>query len=334
MIRRITPGETFDNIEVIVLTPTRLRQVAVLAEHGSFRRAAATLKISQPALTKGIQALEAALGVPLFDRQHSAVTLTEFGKRVVAHTQALEAVEEDLLRDIARLRGLEAGGINVALGPFPSVLSGYVAAARLIASYPKVTIGLRVADWRAVTRTVAERKVDLGIAELSDAVLNEALTTELVGQHRAHIFCREGHPLLTHARISLSDLLAFPWANTRLPPRVTGAFPRAPCRAGHLDEVTGDFIPAIELDVPMQLAEFAKASDALLFGTLGMVERELEAGSLAVVRAPRLNMRASYGFIYLKNRSLSPGTRAYMQFVRDEEAVIVERDARLEKLYA
>jgi DNA-binding transcriptional LysR family regulator len=317
-----------------MLTSTRLRQVVVLAEHGSFRRAAAVLKISQPALTKGIQALEAALGVPLFDRQPTSVTLTEFGKRVVRHTQAVEAAEGDLLRDIALLRGLEAGSINVALGPYPSVLSGHVAAARLIASYPKFGIAVRVAGWRAVTRAVAERKVDLGIAELSDAVLNEALATELVGQHRARIFCRPGHPLLTRGRVSLSDLFEFPWANTRVPPRVAGAFPRPPGRAGHIDELTGDFVPAVELDVPMQLAEFAKGSDVLVFATFAMVERELEAGTLAVVRAPALDMRASYGFIYLKHRSLSPGTRAYMQFVRDQESVIVEREARLERLYA
>ncbi len=317
-----------------MLTSTRLRQVAVLAEHGSFRRAAAALKISQPALTKGIQALEAEVGVPLFDRQPTSVTLTEFGKRVVQHAQAVEAAEEDLLRDIALLSGLEAGSINVALGPYPSVLSGYVAAARLIANHPKVSIALRVADWRVVTKAVEERTVDLGIAELSNAVLNEALATELVGQHRARIFCRPGHPLLTRARVSLSDLLEFPWANTRVPPRVAGAFPRPPGRAGHIDELTGDFVPAVELDVPMQLAEFAKAGDVLVFATFGMVERELEAGTLAVVRAPAREIRASYGFIYRKGRSLSPGTRAYMQFVRDQESVILEREARLERLYA
>jgi DNA-binding transcriptional LysR family regulator len=317
-----------------MLTSTRLRQVAVLAEHGSFRRAAAALKISQPALTKGIQALETALGVQLFDRQPKSVTLTEFGRRVVAHTQVVAAAEEDLLRDIALLCGLEAGSVSVALGPYPSVLSGYVAAAELVATHPKITIALRVADWRAVTRAVAERKADLGIAELSDAALNEALTTELVGQHRAHVLCRPGHPLLTRTRVSLADLFKFPWANTRVPPRVASAFPRPPGRAGRIDEPTGDFIPAVELDVPMQLAAFAKASDVLMFGTLGMVEHELEAGVLAVVRVPAFDMRASYGFIYLKNRSLSPASRAYMQFVREQESLIEEREARLERLYA
>lgn len=316
-----------------MLTNTRLRQVAALAEEGSFRRAATKLKISQPALSKGVQALEAALQVPLFDRGPRSVTLTEFGKRVLAHVQSAAAAEEDLLRDIALMRGLEAGSIDVALGPYPSVMSGYAAAAKLVANHPKLAVRLRVASWREVTSLVAARHSDIGVAELSDAVLNDALETEMVGRHRARAFCRPGHPILARKRIALSDLLQFPWVYTRVPPRIAAAFPRSPGRAGRIDEFTRDFVPAIELDVPMQLGEFMKESDVLIFAALGLLERELEAGSLRVLPATAFSQRASYGFIYLKDRSHSPGARAFMQAVRDQEEACAEREARLEKIF-
>jgi DNA-binding transcriptional LysR family regulator len=92
-------------------------------------------------------------------------------------------------------------------------------------------------------------------------------------------------------------------------------------------------VPAVEIDVPMQLAAFAHNSDALIFGALGLVERELEAGTLAIVRKSALDMRGSYGFIHLKDRSLSPGAKAFMQAVREEEALCVQREAHLAKIY-
>lgn len=323
----------FDSILVIVQITTRFRQVLAIAEHGSFRRAAVALKISQPALTKSVRALEADLGVRLFDRQPRAVTLTDFGRRVVAFGKGLVAAEEDLLRDLSLLAGLEAGNIRVALGPYPSVISGYAAAAELLRQHPGLAVALNVAGWRAVTSAVAERQVDLGVAELADAVQNDALATEVVGQHRARVFCRPGHPILGRKRVLLSDLLEFPWAHTRIPSRIAAVFPRHLGRAGRIDESTGDMIPAIEFDVPMQLAAFANESDTLVFGVFGLVEDELAAGTLAVVPTPKIEMRARYGFIWLKHRSLSPGTLAFMDAVRDLEEAFVEREARLAKLY-
>jgi DNA-binding transcriptional LysR family regulator len=316
-----------------MLTATRLRQAVTLAEHGNFRRAAKALQVSQPALTRGIQALEASLGVKLFDRRSTSVTLTACGELVVERAKSMIATEADLRRDIALLQGLETGHINVALGPYPSVMSGYAAAARLMRDYPRLGVSLHVMNWRDVTAAVNERRVDLGVAELSDAVLNETLITEVIGRHRTYAFCRPDHPILGLKRITLRDLLRFPWVHTRIPPRVAAAFPRPPGRAGRIDERTKDFVPAIEIDVPMQLAAFARDSDVLIFGALSLVELELEAGTLAIVRKSALDMRGSYGFIHLRDRSLSPAAKAFMQAVREQEILCVQREARLAKIY-
>jgi DNA-binding transcriptional LysR family regulator len=317
-----------------MLTQTRLRQAAALAEHGSFRRAARALGVSQPALTRGIQALETTLGVQLFDRQATSVTLTSFGVMVIERAKAMITAEADLRRDIALMQGLEAGSVSVALGPYPSAISGYAAAARVIQEHSQLAISLQVMNWRDVTSYVTARRADIGLAELSDAVLNEALATELVGRHRAHAFCRPGHPILRHKRPTVRDLMQFPWVHTRIPPRTASAFPRSPGRAGRFDKRTKDFVPAVEIAVPMQLAEFARDSDALVFGALILFEHEIEEGTLAVVRSPAIELRASYGFIHLKDRSLSPVAKAYMQAVREQEALCVERQARLEAVYA
>jgi DNA-binding transcriptional LysR family regulator len=319
-------------VAVIVTTFKRYRHLLVLVEHGSFRRAAAALRISQPALTKSVQALEAELGVQLFDRQPRQLRLNEFGQRVLAHAHILLAAEQDLHHDLGNLAGLSAGWVDVVLGPYPSVISGYAAAARLRRAHPQLQVRLRVENWRVVTRAVAERRADFGIAELSDAAGNADLLTEVVGQHQAHFFCRPEHPILRRRRVELGDLFQYPWACTRMPPRIVQLFPQDLGRAGSLDDVTGDMVPAVELDVPMQLAAFTQGSDTLVFGAFALLERELAAGQVAVV--PSAPLVGQYGFIWLKHRSLSPASQAFMQAIREEERDFVERELELAARYA
>jgi len=73
------------------------------------RRAAATLRISQPALTKSIQTLESDLGVKLFERRREGVIPTEFGKLALKHAQDMLLVESEFLRQINLLAGLGPG---------------------------------------------------------------------------------------------------------------------------------------------------------------------------------------------------------------------------------
>lgn len=316
-----------------MITLARLRQVVALAEHGNFRRAAATLQITQPALTKGIQTLETTLGVRLFDRQPGGVVLTEFGQLVVDHTRDIVTIEDELLRRIGLLAGLETGTVKVALGPYPCVLTGYTSVGRLLARHPKLNVSIQVAGWREISRMVADKEVDFGVAELSAAVLHDTLWTELVGQHRARYFCRPGHPILGRRQIGLAELLGFPWATTRIPQRVSAAFPRSAGAAGHIDPFNGDFVPAVEIDVPIRLADLISGSNVIAVGTLAMIEKDIEAGTLVVVPTHDVKFRSGYGFILNRNRAVSPASESLMREFRDQEKAVSDREKRLEKRY-
>ncbi len=316
-----------------MITQRRLRHLLTLVRYAHFGQAAAALNISQPALTKSIQALEAELGVTLLDRKRGAVTLTAFGELVVQRGKALLSAEEDMLHEITLLAGLEIGSLRVALGPYPSIISGYPALARLLAQRPKISIAVHVAGWRDVVRQVTARDVDLGLAELGGLLADDQFETTLVGQHRGHFFCRPGHPVLKRGPVELAGLLEFPWVASRLPSRIAANLPQSVCRAGWIDMLNGDFVPAIEIDVPFALAELLAGSDALALATLALMEQDLEAGSVALVPTTGIEFRAAYGFIYLKDRSLTPAALAYMQEVLAVEADIVQREAALARRF-
>jgi len=312
-----------------MITQRRLRHLLTLVRYAHFGQAAAALNISQPALTKSIQALEAELGVTLLDRKRGAVTLTAFGELVVRRGKALLSAEEDMLHEITLLAGLEIGSFRVALGPYPSIISGYPALARLLAQRPKISIAVHVAGWRDVVRQVIAREVDLGLAELGGLPADDQFETTLVGQHRGHFFCRPGHPVLKRGPLELAGLLEFPWVASRLPSRIAANLPPAACRAGRIDALNGDFVPAIEIDVPFALADLLAGSDALALGSLALMEQDLEAGSVALVPTTGIEFRAAYGFIYLKDRSLTPAALTYMQEVLAVEVDIVQREEAL-----
>lgn len=312
-----------------MITQRRLQHLLVLVEHAHFGNAAKALHISQPALTKSIQALEAELGVTLIDRQHGAIGPTAFGDLVIQRSRRMLTEEDELRREIALLAGLETGSLKIALGPYPSVTSGYAAVARLLARHPKVSVTVRVAGWRAVASQVLARTVDLGIAELSGVDIDAQFAAERLPPYNGHFFCRPGHPLLDGKPVTPQRLLAYPWIATRLPPRVAGGLPSPLGAAGTIDPSNGDFVPAVEIDVPMQLGALLAGGDALTIASLVIMERELRSGEVAVVPMTGPSIQAGYGFIYLKDRSLAPAALAYMAEVRAMEAEFVEREAAL-----
>jgi len=312
---------------VIMITKRRLQLLLAIVEHGHFGRAAAALNISQPALSKSIQGLEAGFGVALLDRSSKPLELTVFGEMVVRHSKAMLTAEDDLRREIDLLTGLGIGSVKVAFGPYPSAICGYPAIARMLAIHPEINVKAHVVSWLDVASQVDSRMVDIGIADLGQIQDHEKFTTELIGQHPGTFICRRGHPLLEHGPVALADTMKFPWITTRFPRRISDNLPRPLGEAGKIEASTGEFVPAIEVDVLTELPALVQGNDALAIATLTMMEQDVRYGEVAFVP---INLKkpfvTHYGFIYLKNRSLPPAALAFMQQVRAIEAEVAERE--------
>lgn len=102
-----------------------LRTFVVTAEAGGLGRASAQLHLSQPAASRQIQALEAELGVPLFQRVGRRLQLTAEGEELLRQCRQL-LTNVDMLIDRARaLKGGQTGTIKLAATPH--VISGLLA---------------------------------------------------------------------------------------------------------------------------------------------------------------------------------------------------------------
>ena len=75
-----------------------------VVQHGSLHAAARATGQTQPALTKSLHRLEAALGTPLFDRHAKGVVPNESGRRFLGHARRLVAEAQRVLRDVGGCR--------------------------------------------------------------------------------------------------------------------------------------------------------------------------------------------------------------------------------------
>ena len=298
-----------------------LRHALALAEHGSFVRAAHALNIAQPSLSRGIGDLEARVGLPLFTRSRSGHEPTDFGRVFLQHAAELMVGVADLEREVVLAKGLATGEVSVGLGPYVAELLAPICATRFAAAHPGVRLRILMNDPAVVARLLRARTVDLAVAEASvledDAFEICAKLAPLAG----HVIVRAGHPLTGNPKVTLADVLEYPFAQVvMLPPRLLKPILDARRAA------SAPPFPAIECPTLTLASKIVADSNAFTFATLGMVRTELEQKRLVpVLQEPWL--RTEWHIVRLRKRTMSPAAaafvvelaRAHADLIRDEE---------------
>jgi DNA-binding transcriptional LysR family regulator len=125
-----------------MLNLARLRVLAAVAEHGSVTAAAEALHYAQPSVSHHLSRLEAETGAVLVQRVGRGIRLTEAGRLLATRAVELLGRAEAARAELDELTGLRAG--RVRLAAFPSALGTVVpvAAARLRAAHPALTLEL------------------------------------------------------------------------------------------------------------------------------------------------------------------------------------------------
>jgi DNA-binding transcriptional LysR family regulator len=147
-----------------------LRSFVLAADLGSVGRAAVRLHISQPALSKRLQQLEALAGVRLLDRSPRGVLLTGAGKALVTRARSILELLEEARADLDRLTGELSG--HVRIGTVASAAAALVstAAIRLAAEHAALKLTVTVAEPARSIDQVLNGDVDIAIVDVYDGV--------------------------------------------------------------------------------------------------------------------------------------------------------------------
>ena len=181
-----------------------LRIFASVAERGGFSRAAAALRISQPAVSKSVAELEQQLGAMLFDRTGRTTTLTDAGTILFTRARELFAVEQSAEEELRTLKGLEGGMLRIAASTtvVNYMLPAYLA--RFRDAHPRVTLRVASANTRDVARAMLGRRVDVALVE--GPVEHDRLETLPWRTDELVVIAPPSHALAGRRRLSLADL--------------------------------------------------------------------------------------------------------------------------------
>ena len=147
----------------IPFTLDQLRILKAISTEGSFKRAADSLYVSQPAVSLQVQNLEKQLNVPLFDRGGRRAQLTEAGHLLLNYGERVISLCQETCRAIEDLQNLQGGtlivGASQTTGTY--LIPGMIGLFR--EKYPDVSVQLQVHSTRRTSWAVANGQVDLAI---------------------------------------------------------------------------------------------------------------------------------------------------------------------------
>jgi DNA-binding transcriptional LysR family regulator len=175
-----------------------------IMDSGSITEAAAILRISQPAVSKALKALEAELGLRLFSRTTKGVAATEEARLLYTEVERTYFGMQNLARFAGNLRDRKQGRIVVSSIPALSIAWLPAMVARFSAAHPNVTVSLHSSNSIDAARLVGSGEVDLGIAQLRSEEYN--LSRRKLFDLEGVLAVPEGHRLAAKPEIAATDL--------------------------------------------------------------------------------------------------------------------------------
>lgn len=185
---------------------TRLRHVVAVDRAGSFSAAAKTVHVSQSALTKSVAAVEEEVGHALFERRARGVVTTAEGRDFIDRAKRIVAELELLVQDTRRQRRRERSQLRI--GVCPASIEPFLSQplAQLVKSYPELSLHLTALTSERALRFLKRGDFDMLIGPQEMFRDDSRIQANPVGQLRAFLFVRKGHPLLDEPYLGWDQL--------------------------------------------------------------------------------------------------------------------------------
>ncbi|EBW4675607.1 LysR family transcriptional regulator [Salmonella enterica] len=287
-----------------------LHTFVAVAQQGTLGRAAETLNLSQPALSKTLNELEQLTGTRLFERGRLGAQLTVPGEQFLTHAvKVLDALntagqvlnrKEDASADVVRIGALP----TAALGILPAVIG------RFHQQQKSTSLQVATMNNTMLLAGLKSGEIDLGIGRMSDPELMSGLNYELLFLESLKLVVRPGHPLLQET-ITLSRVMEWPVV---VSPK--GTVPRQNAEA--LLQSQGCKMPAgcIETLSASLSRQLTVDYDYVWFVPSGAVKEDLRQATLVSLPVPTQSAGEPIGILTRVDIPLSTGAQMLIAAIR------------------
>lgn len=279
-----------------------LQLLVALDETRSISRVASELNISQPAVSKALNTLEADLGLPLFVRTIRGVEPTAHGQSLIRHAR-------DILQDMAQagdeIDDIQQGRVTrLTLGVLPAAAITVVPhfVARLEASSVAVSLSVEEGTMANLLPRLRAHDLDLLVGNLPHRALDPDLVSEALYEDPLVCVVRGGHPLEKASTLRWKDIRQWPML---LPP--AGTSTRRAMDEWFIQE--GLAIPRrhVESVSTMTNVGVLRKTDAVGFMAQKVAEHFARMGLLHLLPLRVSNVGLRVGLIGLRQREREPG---------------------------
>ncbi|MEM6448859.1 MAG: LysR family transcriptional regulator [Cyanobacteria bacterium P01_D01_bin.105] len=290
-------------------TLDQLRILKAIAAEGSFKRAADSLYVSQPAVSLQVQNLERALAVPLFDRGGRRAQLTEAGHLLLEYGDRILSLCQETCRAIEDLQNLQGGTLIVGA----SQTTGTYLLPRMIGQfrqrYPDVAVQLHVHSTRRTAWAVANGQIDLAIigGEIPPE-LQESLEVAPYAEDELALIMPVFHPLASNEVIARGDLYKLKFITLDSQSTIRKVIDQVLTRGG---------IETRRLRVEMELNSIEAIKNAVqsglgvAFASTASIEKELQMGVIHRVKVESVEIKRMLSVIFNPNRYRSKAAEAF-----------------------
>jgi DNA-binding transcriptional LysR family regulator len=289
------------------------------AELNSFTGAAKALRLTQASVSQRVQALEKAIGTPLFKRQGGRVLLTEAGQKLYDYAQRILDLHREARREIAGREAPLGGELWLAASSIPgehllpSLLSLFGK------KHPHIRVRATVSDSRAVMAQVERGEVNLGL--VGRKTDNPHLDFRYLASDRMVLVVPPGHPLGGRKKLSVKQLPRHPLVLREVGSGLRHCFEKSLDKAG---------LSLADLQVALELGSNEAIKEAVLRGvgvailSTYAVQKEIRTGQLHALTVNDLHCDRDMYIVQDRRRVLPLPARLFLLFL-ETHPITVEK---------
>ncbi len=292
------------------MTIRHLRIFMAVCEHGgNVTKAAASLHMSQPAVSLAIRELETYYGVQLFERNGRHLKIAEAGRRLAAYAVSITGTFDDMEET---MRSWETSGplhVGASITIGSQFLPSYVSA--FSARYPDSQVKAMVAPGALLEEKVLMNELDFALVE--GAVHDSAFVSRRYMQDRLAMIVRPSARHLNRSVITLEEFRAMPFLLREKGSGTREVFDNAVEKAGFSVEPVWEAYSTTAL---LKAAEQGLGAAVLPYR---MVVPALQSGRVIELVPEELDFTRSFHIIYQKHKHLTAAARNFIQLCIDYE---------------